>query len=287
MKRKIISIDQDKCTGCGECVTGCPEGAIQMIDGKARLVGDLLCDGLGACIGHCPVNAITIEERDAEPYSERKVMENIIQQGPNVLRAHLAHLRDHGQSEYLAEAMDVMREKGIENPMHPPGAAGGHAHHAPASGCPGSRSMNFARPAAAAPQDESGARPSQLTHWPVQLHLMSPAAPQYRGADVLLSADCVAFAAGDFHRDFLKGRALAIACPKLDEGQDAYVEKLRALIDEANINTLTVAIMQVPCCSGLLRIAQQAAKQASRKVPVKCIVVGLQGQVLKEEWVTA
>ncbi|MBM4148265.1 MAG: 4Fe-4S dicluster domain-containing protein [Lentisphaerae bacterium] len=287
MKRKTISIDQDKCTGCGECVTGCPEGAIQMIDGKARLVGDLLCDGLGACIGHCPVNAITIEERDAEPYSERKVMENIIQQGPNVLRAHLAHLRDHGQSEYLAEAMDVMREKGIENPMHPPGAAGGHAHHAPASGCPGSRSMNFARPAAAAPQDESGARPSQLTHWPVQLHLMSPAAPQYRGADVLLSADCVAFAAGDFHRDFLKGRALAIACPKLDEGQDAYVEKLRALIDEANINTLTVAIMQVPCCSGLLRIAQQAAKQASRKVPVKCIVVGLQGQVLKEEWVTA
>jgi len=287
MKRKIITIDQDKCTGCGECVTGCPEGAIQMIDGKARLVGDLLCDGLGACIGHCPVNAITIEERDAEPYSERKVMENIIQQGPNVLRAHLAHLRDHGQSEYLAEAMDVMREKGIENPMHPPGAAGGHAHHAPAGGCPGSRSMNFARPAAAAPQDESGARPSQLTHWPVQLHLMSPAAPQYRGADVLLSADCVAFAAGDFHRDFLKGRALAIACPKLDEGQDAYVEKLRALIDEANINTLTVAIMQVPCCSGLLRIAQQASKQASRKVPVKCIVVGLQGQVLKEEWVTA
>jgi hypothetical protein len=128
-------------------------------------------------------------------------------------------------------------------------------------------------------------RPSALTHWPVQLHLMSPSAPHYQGADVLLAADCTAFALGDFHKDFLKGRKLAIACPKLDEGQEVYLEKIRALIDEAKINTLTVVIMQVPCCGGLLHLAQEAASKASRKVPIKCVVVGLQGAVLREEWV--
>jgi ferredoxin len=233
-----------------------------MIDGKARLISDLFCDGLGACLGACPVGAISIEEREAEAYDEGRVMENIIPQGANVIKAHLEHLRDHGQMDYLRRAVSVLQEKGIGNPLH--SRAGAGEQPAP---------------------DAGSSRPSRLTHWPLQLHLISPLAPQYRGADVLLSADCVAYAAGDFHRDYLKGKALAIACPKLDEGQEVYVEKIRALIDEAEINTLTVMIMQVPCCSGLLHLAQQAAASASRKVPVKCIVVGLQGNVLREEWV--
>lgn len=307
MKRKIIDIDQDKCTGCGLCIPNCPEGAIQMIDGKARLVSDLCCDGLGACLGHCPVGAITIEEREAVPYDERLVMENIVKQGPNTIKAHLTHLRDHNQTEFLGQALAVLEEKGIDvtrfagdgktegrndgkterrndGRAERPAAPHDH-HHAAGGGCPGARSMSFAAGAAAKPADEPGARASQLKHWPVQLHLISPQAPQYQGADLLLAADCVAYALGDFHRDHLKGKALCIACPKLDDGQEVYVEKIKALIDEARINTLTVMIMQVPCCSGLLRLAQEAAGQAARKVPVKCVVVGLQGGVLREEWV--
>ncbi len=146
--------------------------------------------------------------------------------------------------------------------------------------------MAFDTPSAPAPGgDESGRRLSQLTHWPIQLHLLSPAAPQYQGRDVLLAADCVAFTVGDFHRDHLKGKSLAIACPKLDQGQEIYVEKLKALIDMAKVNTLTVMIMQVPCCMGLLKLAQTAASEAKRKVPVKCVVVSLRGEILQEEWV--
>ena len=284
MKRKIITIDQDKCTGCGECIPNCPEGAIQMIDGKARLVSDLMCDGLGACLGHCPVGAITIEEREADAYDERKVMQNIIPQGPNTIKAHLEHLRNHGQTDFLQQARKVLEEQGVPDPFK---TAPGPVPHTHGGGCPGSRQMAFAKPAPAGEGGEGGKRPSQLTHWPVQLHLLSPLAPHYQGSDLLLAADCTAFALGDFHKDYLKGKTLAIACPKLDEGQEVYIEKLRALIDEAKINTLTVMIMQVPCCGGLLRLAQTAAREAKRKVPVKCIVVGLQGAILKEDWVQA
>ena len=152
------------------------------------------------------------------------------------------------------------------------------------TGCPGSRSMAIEREDAAV-EALAGKRPSQLSHWPVQMHLLSPSAPHYQGSDLVLAADCVAYALGDFHKDYLQGKTLGIACPKLDEGQEVYAEKLKALIDEARINTLTVAIMQVPCCRGLLFLAQQAAAQASRKVPIKAVVVGVQGQVVQEEWV--
>lgn len=283
MKRKIIKIDQDKCTGCGDCIPNCPEGAIRIIDGKARLVSDLCCDGLGACLGHCPVGAISIEEREAQPYDERLVMEQIIPQGPNTIKAHLAHLSEHGQREYLAQALEVLRAKGIANPL---AATGGHQHHQHGGGgCPGARAMTFAaaRDAEQRNGDETGARPSQLSHWPIQLRLISPHAPQYQDADVLLAADCVAYALGDFHKDQLKGKALAIACPKLDEGQEEYVEKIRALIDEAKIKSLTVLIMQVPCCMGLLHLAREAAASAKRKVPIKAKVVGIQGKILREE----
>ena len=276
MQREIITIDEEKCTGCGLCVPGCPEGALQIIDGKARLVSDLMCDGLGACIGECPEGAISIEKREAEPYDEAKVMENIIAAGPNTIKAHLKHLKEHGQTEFYNQAIQILNEQNIEVPMLNDQAHHGHA------GCPGSRSMNFDRPADAAPV---GPQPSQLTHWPIQMHLISPMAPHYHGADLLLAADCVAFSLGDFHSKYLKDKTLAIACPKLDEGQNIYVEKLISLIDDAKINTLTVMIMQVPCCGGLLHMAQTAVQEADRNVPIKVMVVGLEGTILREEWV--
>jgi ferredoxin len=282
MKRKIISIDEEKCNGCGNCIPGCPEGAIQMIDGKARLISDLFCDGLGACLGHCPEGAITIEEREAEPYDENKVMANIVRQGKNVIAAHLVHLRDHNEQEYLKQAMAYLRDHQIINPLEELKTMN-HPNHP--GGCPGSKSMEFSGPREEAAGNPEGIRPSQLSHWPIQLHLMSPNAAQYQGKDVLLAADCVPFAMAEFHRDYLKGKSLAIACPKLDVGQEVYLEKLTALIDQARINTLHVMIMQVPCCGGLLRLAQTAVERAARKVPVKCTVVSLQGDVLQERWV--
>lgn len=276
MLRDIIQIDETTCTGCGDCVTACPEGAVQVIDGKARLISDLMCDGLGACIGHCPEGAISIERREAEPYDERRVMENIVKAGANTIRAHLKHLREHNETAYLRQALDYLRERDIPVPADEPVAA------APA-GCPGSRQQAFARETAAAEQ-LAGKRPSQLQQWPIQMHLLSPAAPHFQGSDLLLAADCVAFSLGDFHKDHLAGKTLAIACPKLDEGQEIYVEKLRSLMDDACINTLTVMIMQVPCCRGLLRLAQAAAEQAVRKVPIKAVVVGLEGEILHDAW---
>ena len=151
-------------------------------------------------------------------------------------------------------------------------------------GCPGSKMQDF-RKKEETKGDESGKRKSQLGQWPIQLHLVSPMAPYYEKADVLLSADCVAYTVGDFHKDYLKGKSIAIACPKLDEGQDEYVEKIKSLIDDAKINTLTVMTMQVPCCAGLVAIARQALESAKRKIPIKSIVVSLQGGILSEDWV--
>lgn len=278
MKRSIIRIDEEKCNGCGDCIPNCPEGAIQLIDGKARLISDLFCDGLGACLGHCPLGAITVEQREAAPYDERRVMENIIQAGPNTIAAHLAHLKEHGEEGFLKTALEVLREKGIlvASAGEPAGIGG---HH----GCPGSRQAEL-RPRAGHRTGPEQEPVSELTHWPVQLHLISPSAPVFRGADLVLAADCTAYAAGNFHGRFLRGRALAIACPKLDEGQEVYLEKLKALIDQALINTLTVVIMEVPCCGGLLRLAREAVSAASRKIPVKMVVLSRTGETLKEEW---
>jgi NAD-dependent dihydropyrimidine dehydrogenase PreA subunit len=292
MKRRIIRIDENTCTGCGACIPDCPEGAIRLIDGKARLVGEQLCDGLGACLGHCPEGAITIEEREAEPYDERKVMDNIIRQGPNMIRAHLEHLRSHGQEAELQTALSLLEEKGLQVPA-PPAPDAARPRHAqpglPAGGCPGSRAVSLTAAAGGGggggnrEQAETGSGASQLAHWPVQLHLVSPAAPAYQGADLLLAADCTAFAAGNFHGEHLKGKALAVACPKLDTGRDVYIEKLQALIDDAGIHTLTVLIMQVPCCGGLLQLARTAAARAARKVPIHCRVLGLQGEIIRDE----
>jgi NAD-dependent dihydropyrimidine dehydrogenase PreA subunit len=276
IQRDIIKINEDKCNGCGLCVPNCPEGALQIIDGKARLVSDLFCDGLGACIGNCPEGAIYVEKREAEEYDERKVMENIIKQGKNTIKAHLEHLENHGADKYLKEAKDFLKERGIDIPEKKESTK-------TRSFCPGSKIMDFSREEKN--QNEGGKRTSELKQWPIQLHLVSPNAPYFVGKDVLLAADCTAFSIGDFHKDFLKGKTLIIACPKLDSNIDVYVEKLRKMIDEARINTLTVLVMEVPCCSSLLQIAKKALNSASRKIPIKLIVVGLNGEVLTEEWI--
>jgi NAD-dependent dihydropyrimidine dehydrogenase PreA subunit len=276
MRRKIINIDQEKCNGCGLCVSDCPEGALQVIEGKARLVGDLLCDGLGACLKTCPENAISVEEREAEPYDEIKVLENMIPQGNSVLQAHLKHLKDHGQTEFLQQALSYLRQHEILVDL-PPDAP---ADRPTMSHCPGSQSMAFSLIESNEQNEQS--RPSRLTHWPIQLHLISPSAPHYRRSNLLISADCVAYAHADFHKDYLKDKTLAIACPKLDSRQEVYMEKLAALIDQAELESILVMIMQVPCCNGLLRLVVEAADRATRKVPVTCLIMGIQGEVLRE-----
>jgi len=288
MKRTIIKIDEDVCNGCGQCVTGCHEGALQLIDGKARMISDLFCDGLGACIGECPVGAIELEEREAEAYNEIAVMERISPKGASTVIAHLKHLKDHNEMQYFNQGVEYIKQNNLNidlstlttNNMNQE-----HHHHG-GGGCPGSRAMDFNKPAAENNSMTSNEElPSQLRQWPVQLHLLNPMAGYFKNADVVLAADCVAFSFGNFHNHFLKGKTLAIACPKLDSGKESYIEKLSAMIDESKINTLTVIIMEVPCCGGLLQIAKMAVQASARKIPVKQIVVGIQGDIVSEEWV--
>jgi ferredoxin len=263
--RTIITIDEEKCNGCALCIPNCPEGALQIIDGKARLVSDLFCDGLGACVGYCPQGAITLTQREAEPYDERRVMEGIARQGANTIKAHLAHLDAHGEKNLLSQALSFLAEKGVPVPE-------GWKHEAPPKPGPA--------------KDGLAVGASALGNWPIQLHLISPMAPQFKGRDVLLSADCIAYAAGDFHASLLAGKVLAIACPKLDEGKDVYREKITALVDHAQINTLTVLMMEVPCCRGLLVLAQKALEATHRKIPLKAVIVAIDGgKVLSEQWV--
>jgi ferredoxin len=280
MKREIIYIDDELCNGCGQCIPNCPEGALQMIDGKARLISELFCDGLGACIGECPVGAITIEEREAEAYDERRVMENVILQGEGVIRAHLAHLNEHGEQEYLKQALAVLEEKGMEIGLEDPKHSVHGVHQV--SDCPGAQIREF-RAESGGGNTDPPVSPSQLRQWPVQLHLVPPSAPYFKDAEVLLAADCVAYAHGDFHRQFLRGKRLAIACPKLDSNQDIYLDKLKALIDFAGIRSLTVLTMEVPCCRGLLQLARRAAAESERKIPIQWLEVGVQGDLLQEQ----
>jgi NAD-dependent dihydropyrimidine dehydrogenase PreA subunit len=264
--RKIIEIDEELCDGCGECVPSCAEGALQVINSKARLVSDVLCDGLGACLGECPTGALRVIDRDAAGFDETAV-------------ARHARTPSHPVAAPQAPAMAAAPVIG--------------------GGCPGSRVQVFAdqpRPArphpagvipladrsqAAAPAPGGPASSgSRLRQWPVQLHLVPPTAPFFNGRHVLLAADCVPVAVTDFHTTLLDGHGLAIACPKLDQHQEIYLDKLRAMIDEGGILSLTVAIMEVPCCGGLLRLAREAVAGASREVPLKTITIGIRGDIL-------
>ncbi|NTV25856.1 MAG: 4Fe-4S binding protein [Chlorobiaceae bacterium] len=291
MKRQIITIEERLCTGCGDCIPACPEGALQVIDAKARLISDLFCDGLGACVGKCPTGAMRVETREAEPYDERRVMhESIVKAGPNVIAAHLRHLMEHGENGYLQTALEYLEEQGIPNPLEADKTKEPQAHahaHQHGGGCPGSRMMDLRGNGNAQAAVSATTAPPQgeLRQWPIQLHLVTPIAPYYQGSDLLLAADCTAFAAGDFHGRLLRGRSLAIACPKLDVEMERYVEKLTAMIDMAKVNTITVAIMEVPCCGGLMGLVSKALERAHRKVPVKQVVMSVSGEILSEEWV--
>lgn len=252
INRKIIKIDEELCTGCGNCVVACAEGALEIIDGKAKVINEIFCDGLGACMGDCAEGALEIIEREALEFDEEAVEE------------HLEAMK-HREEIEVEQVKQIVAE---------------HSHQC---NCPSAQTMVFDE--TETQTEVTGKVPSALRQWPVQMHLINPRAPYYQGADVLLSADCVGFSYGDFHRDFLKHKSIAIACPKLDQGREIYINKIKSLIDDAKINTLTVAIMDVPCCSGLLALAQEGAKQATRKVPIKYTVVSVQGEILKEEWI--
>lgn len=288
MKRTIIKIDEELCNGCGVCVTGCHEGALQLINDKAVMISDLYCDGLGACIGECPVGAISLEEREAEPYNEEAVMERMIPKGEKVILAHLNHLKEHGESELLRQGLDYLKKHNIDINFPKKERAETNLVKEPlACGCPGSMMQEIKRPVqqAFSMATATVSQPSELRQFPVQLHLLNPHASFLKGADLLMAADCTAFAYGSFHSRFLKNKALAIACPKLDSNIQVYVDKLSEMIDTAKIDTLTVLIMEVPCCSGLVKIAQMAREQAKRNVPIKVVVISVQGEIKKEEWV--
>ena len=236
--RKIIKIDEEKCDGCGLCVPSCAEGALQIIDGKAKLVSEQYCDGLGACLGECPQGALIIEEREAEEFDEEAV-------------AHHQHAAAH-------------------EPELP-------------CGCPSATVARFQRETSELPESvKTGAVMSTLTHWPVQLTLVPPSAPFLQGADILLAADCVPFAYADFHREFLQNRALLVACPKLDDF-GAHLNKLVAILQQAEPRSITVVHMEVPCCSGLVHMAQKAIEACGSNIPLYDVTVGVRGTILSRD----
>lgn len=247
--RQIVVIDAERCDGCGQCVASCAEGAIALIDGKARLVKDEYCDGLGACLGECPRGAITITAREAAPFDA-------------------AAVAAHPAADPEAQRSQPVPCASTEAP------AGG--------GCPGMMMRQFAdRRGPDAPRQAglAAGAPSALRQWPVQLQLVSPTAPYFREADLLLAADCTAFACADFHACLLAGHALVIACPKLDATQ-GYVEKLTALLAEGGVRSITIAMMEVPCCRGLEQLVAAALRASGRSVPVRRVIVGIEGDIV-------
>lgn len=296
MIREIVKIDEELCNGCGLCVPNCHEGALQIIDGKARLISELMCDGLGACIGHCPEGAITIEEREAEAYDETLVIAQMVKNGKNTVFAHLKHLQEHNELAYLKEATNWLKANRESLPftiaevhevLHGNKEQSQIRDEGPGCGCPGSAPQSFAAPGGFRMATTTTQEPasSELTQWPVQLHLINPSASYFNGADLLVAADCAAFAHGDFHRTFIKGKKMVIACPKLDNSKETYIQKFIRLIDDSKVNTISVVIMEVPCCGGLIQMVQYAVQIANRRVPVKAITISIRGEVLSEEWV--
>jgi NAD-dependent dihydropyrimidine dehydrogenase PreA subunit len=235
--RNIVKIDEEKCNGCGDCVIACAEGAIKIIDGKAKLVSEIYCDGLGACIGHCPQDAITVEKRQAEEFDEEAT------------------------KKHLAEEQKAQVQTDFA--------------------CPGVMAKELREKAGTAEATVAKVS-SQLSHWPVQLKLVSPNAPYFANADLLLVADCVAFAMGDFHSRFLKEHSIAVGCPKLDDAE-FYIEKLAAILKANKLNSLTVIHMEVPCCFGLTHIAREAVARSGLSITFEDVTVGLQGDVSKVE----
>ena len=282
MMRKIISIDESKCTGCGQCIPDCPEGALQVIEGKARLVSDLFCDGLGACIGTCPEGVICVVEREAGAYDEKIVMENIAPQGEEVIRAHLEHLIGHRQAGFYRQAIEFLGDHRIPVPRHkgPECHEGsGQPGHNPFAACPGAVPMEIARDALPGGVTGSASAGSALRQWPIQSRLLNPEASYFDNADLLISADCVPFAYGDFHRDFLMDRIVIMFCPKLDADIEEYVTKLSEIFTRHTIKSITVLRMEVPCCGGVRFVVDKALGKAGRRIPVAEQTITIAGEI--------
>ncbi|MCM8709668.1 4Fe-4S ferredoxin [Clostridium sp. SYSU_GA19001] len=251
--RKIVSIDESKCDGCGLCIPNCAEGALAIIDGKAKLIKDLYCDGLGACLGHCPKDAITIIEREAEEFDEKAVEEFLKTQGRKM---------QHVQETKTKENTEV------------------HVHE---GGCPGSRMRMLQRKEAE--NDDSNVKvTSKLRQWPVQLQLVPAAAPYFKRADLLITADCVPFAYANYHNDFLKGKAVAVGCPKLDDAM-SYAKKLEDIIRINDLESITVLRMEVPCCGGIAQAVKMGRDNSGVNIPIKVVTISLEGEILKREYI--
>jgi ferredoxin len=264
VKRKIINIDEELCNGCGLCIPSCPEQAIQLVDTpdgkKARLVKELYCDGLGACLGTCPTGALIIEEREAEQYDDEATIARIKEVAPELLETHIEHIQEHAaeMSEHPTQ------------PTQPQGFV-----------CPSARMFQWDSQEEEQKQEieQTVTVQSELRQWPVQLHLVPPSAPYFKDADLLIAADCVPFTYANFHQEFLKGKALAIGCPKLDDGQ-AYLEKITQIITMAHPKSITVVNMEVPCCFGLIHLTQQAIEMSGIDVPFKTTTISIRGDKL-------
>lgn len=269
VKRQIITIDEEKCDGCGNCVPSCAEGALRVVDGKARLMKESFCDGLGACLGECPQGALRVVEMAVDAYDAPAVLGYLQQTAPHMVEKHVAHLRAHCMASSYNPAPVAM------------------AACASARVADGLNRRNEGRPAGggrgapialfgmdAAPASAPARQSSELRQWPVQLHLVPIQAPFFDGADLALIADCVPFAAPNAHADFIKDHAIAVGCPKLDDGR-AYTAKLAQILRNNEIRSLTVVRMEVPCCGGLEYIAQQAATLSGKDVPMESVVVNI------------
>ncbi|MEI8330430.1 MAG: 4Fe-4S ferredoxin [Methanomicrobiales archaeon] len=276
-----------------------PEGALQLIDGKARLVSDLFCDGLGTCIGTCPEGAISIVEREAVAYDERAVVATIVSLGAPVIRAHLEHLLGHGQRNLYNEAIDYLIEHTIPIPAHNnttelskkastltpgPGKPAGTslpepAVHLPFAACPGSAARSIPRNPHVGARMPDVRTSSELRQWPVQLALLNADAQYFEDADLLVSADCVPFAYAGFHSKLLRDKILVIFCPKLDADIDAYIEKLAAIFSSHTIKSITVVNMEVPCCGGVRYVVDRALERSGKKIPVTEKMITIQGEI--------
>jgi NAD-dependent dihydropyrimidine dehydrogenase PreA subunit len=252
IKRNIVKIDEDKCDGCGICVTACAEGALKIIDGKARLVSDKYCDSLGACLPGCPQGAIGIEEREAEPFDEEAAKHNMAKQ---------AAIRTEPACGCPSAAVQQFEKKDTLP-----------------CGCPSTTVSQFKKTEIKLDNRPVAGGTSELGHWPVQLTLVPPGAAFLKGADVLLAADCTAFSYGGFHTDFLKGRSLLVACPKLDN-YEAHLAKLTEILRQTDIKSLSVLRMEVPCCSGLTRLAMQAILSSNKDIPFKETIISIKGDI--------
>jgi ferredoxin len=267
VKRQIITIDEEKCDGCGNCVPACVEGALQVVGGKARLVKESYCDGLGACLGDCPQDALHVTTLEVEAYDEPAVLGYLQQVAPEAVERHVAHLREHGIESSYKPAPAI--------PLHM--AAASQPAAAPFPACPSARPRQWqeAQPAASEAAAEAHRLKSELRQWPVQLHLVPVRAPYFQDADLTLIADCVPFANPNMHADLLRDSAIAVGCPKLDDGQ-AYINKVAQILQSNDIRSLKVAYMEVPCCRGLVFIAQQALALSGKDIPLETEIVSIQ-----------